>query len=89
MTKPSEFPPLWCDFNACGLSGRPDDNCFYSLDKVRALEFKAGDRVFLYDDDIVDDKPGVVGIEGELLDYGGRLIARPFAQDFYYGPRFW
>jgi hypothetical protein len=46
MEKPSDFPPLWCDFNACGLSGRQDDNCYYSLDKVRVKKFKAGDRVF-------------------------------------------
>ena len=89
MKKHSEFPPLWCDFNACGWSGRPDDTCYYALDKIRIKEFKAGDRVFLYDEDIVDGTSGVVGIEGELIEDDGRLIARPFLQDYYYGPRFW
>jgi hypothetical protein len=89
MKRPSDFPPLWCDFNACGLSGRPDDRCYYSLHKVHVKEFKAGDRVFLFDDEIVDGAPGVVGIEGELLESNGGLIARPLKEEFYYGPRFW
>lgn len=89
MKKPSEFPPLCCDFNACGLSGRSDDTCYYNLDRNCITGFKAGDQVFLYDDDIVDGAPRIVGIEAELIDDRGRLIARPLLQDFYYGPRFW
>jgi len=86
----SDFPPLWCDFNACGLSGKAGDNCFYVLDKVRVREFKAGDRVFLYmDDGDADGVPSVVGIEGELIVYDDRLIARPLGKKYYYGPRWW
>lgn len=89
MKKPSDFPPLWCDFNACGWSGRPDDNCYYSLDKVRVKEFKAGDRVFLYDEDLVDGVMGVVGIDAELIEDRGGLIARSLSNAFYSGPKFW
>jgi hypothetical protein len=89
MKKPSDLPPLWCDFNACGWSGRPDDNCYYSLDKVRVEEFKAGDRVFLYDVDLVDGAMGVIGIDAELIEDRSGLIARPLGDAFYSGPKFW
>lgn len=91
MTPHSKFPPLWCDFNSGGELGNPDDIYYFCLDKARLTELSAkqGDRVFLYDDDLIDGVMGVVGIEGELIDHNGLLIARPFRQDFYYGPRFW
>jgi hypothetical protein len=89
MSKPSQFPPLWCDFNACGLSRRPDDDCYYALHPEEVKAFAVGDRVFLYDDDVVDGAPGVVGIEAQLVDYRGTLIARPTGEAFYHGPRFW
>ena len=89
MKSPSDFPPLWCDFNAGGWSGRPDDNCYYSLDKIDGKEFKAGDRVFLYDEDLVDGAMGVVGIDAELIEDRGSLIARPLGEAFYSGPKFW
>ena len=89
MKKPSDFPPLLCDFNARGLSGRSDDYCYYALHKEHVKKFKVGDHVFLYDDDLVDGELGVVGIDAELLDYKGSLIARPIGTDFYYGRRFW
>jgi hypothetical protein len=86
----STHPVVWCDFNACGWSGRPHDNCFYLLDQKRLAELgaKVGDKVFLYMEDS-DDGREVTGIEGELVDSGGKLIARPFGQEFYNGPRFW
>ena len=71
------------------MSGRPDDRCFYSLDKIRLSQFKAGDRVFLYDDDLVAGAVGVVGVDGELIEDRGILIARPLSDSFYSGPKFW
>jgi hypothetical protein len=90
MPPQSSCPPVWCDFNACGWSGQPGDNCFYVLDKQRLVELraKAGDRVFLYDLDS-EDGSEVTGVEGELVDSGGKLIARPLGEQFYSGPRFW
>ena len=49
---------------------------------------KAGDKVFLYDEDSVDGQE-IVGIEGDLLAAAGKLIARPAKQEYYHGPRFW
>ncbi|HUA67914.1 MAG TPA: hypothetical protein VMA13_05140, partial [Candidatus Saccharimonadales bacterium] len=45
------LPRLWCDLNACGLSGEPDDNCYYALHKEQlpALQPKEGMRVFIWD----------------------------------------
>ncbi len=91
MDLPSKFPAVWCDFNACGWSGQSDDDCYYVLDKKRLEELKAtaGMRVFLYDDDIIDGRPGVVGIDAELIEDRGSLIARPLEETFYSGLRFW
>ncbi len=87
---PSLYPPLWCDFNACGWSGKPDDTCYYALDRKRLVELgsKAGDKVFLYMDDTADGSE-VCGVEGELFEYHAGLIARPLSDQFYNGPRFW
>jgi hypothetical protein len=86
----SNYPPVWCDFNACGWSGKPDDDCFYVLDLKRLAELgaKAGDTVFLYMEDSADGRE-VTGVEGELVEVTGKLIARPLDQDYYQGPRFW
>jgi hypothetical protein len=86
----SKYPPVWCDFNACGWSGRPEDNCYYVLDQKRLAEVgaKAGDRVFLLMEDSADGQE-IPGIEAELADSDGKLIARPLDQEFYNGSRFW
>ncbi|HAM21733.1 MAG TPA: hypothetical protein DCQ04_05550 [Actinobacteria bacterium] len=90
MTTPSTHPAVWCDFNAGGWSGRPDDDCYYVLDRERLkdLKAKAGMKVFLYDDESADGKE-VVGIEAELVEDRDSLIAKPLEGAFYHGPRFW
>ena len=90
MDPHSKYPAVWCDFKACGFSGRPDDNCFYVLDqrRLRELGAKLGDKVFLFMVDSADGQD-VTGIEGELVPFGRKLIARPLDQEYYYGLRFW
>jgi hypothetical protein len=90
MLPSSKYPPVWCDFNALGWSGRPEDNCFYVLDQKRLAELgaKPGDKVFLFMEDSADGQE-VTGVEGELVDSDGKLIARPFEQEYYNGTRFW
>jgi len=47
-----------------------------------------GDRVFLFMEDSADGQE-VTGIEAELVPFARKIIARPLAQDYYHGPRFW
>ena len=78
------LPALWCDFNACGLSGLPDDNCYYSM-KQQTLEeigLKEGMRVFGY---MEDSETEFVGIEVQLERYRDGWRARPVADSFIYG----
>ena len=49
---------------------------------------KLGDKVFLFMVDSADGQD-VTGIEGELVPFGRKLIARPLDQEYYYGLRFW
>jgi hypothetical protein len=86
----TRYPAAWCDFNACGWSGRPDDNCFYVLDQERLAEVgaKVGDKVFLFMEGSADSQE-VTGIEGKLLESSGKMIARPLDQEYYNGARFW
>jgi hypothetical protein len=90
MTSASKFPAVWCDFNAGGWSGRPDDDCYYVLDKKRLEEVKAkaGMKVFLYDNESEDHRE-IVGTDAELVEDRGSLIAKPIAGTSYHGPRFW
>ena len=90
MASRSKYPAVWCDFKACGCSGRQDDNCFYVLDqrRLRELGARSGDKVFLFMADSADGQE-VTGIEGELLAFGRKLIARPLEQEYYHGQRFW
>ena len=49
---------------------------------------RTGDRVFLFMK-VSTDGHEVTGIEGELLAFGRKLIARPLEQEYYHGQRFW
>lgn len=61
MKRTSKYPAVWCDFNACGWSGRPDDDCFYVLDQTRLTQLGAKAE------DNVDDIPArkFVSVAGE------------------------
>ena len=97
MPSPS-VPPLRCDFNACGWSGEPEDNCYYSLHRemLERLNPSAGVQVFIYDDDISDNgAPEVFGCVARLEPVLARgqphFRARPISGPWYRGPKpsFW
>jgi hypothetical protein len=48
---------LWCDFNACGWSGEPDDHCYYAFkqDQLEELNPTEGMEVLLYMEDSPED----------------------------------
>jgi hypothetical protein len=73
---PNSVPRLWCDLNACGWSGAPDDNCYYALHRVQlaALSPAAGMKVFIWD---WSDSESVVGFEASLERFGDAWRARP------------
>jgi hypothetical protein len=61
----ASLPRLAADFNACGLSGAPDDDCCYGLfiEQLAPVTPREGLRVFAY----MDDGDGmVIGCEGVL-----------------------
>jgi len=87
MPPPSTYPAVWCDFNACGWSGSARQLRLRSGPKASCgIGAKVGDKVFLYGG--LRRRSRSHGNRGELLDSGGKLVARPFGQEFYNGPRF-
>jgi len=96
VTPDLSIPQLWCDFNAWGLSGEANDNCYYSLhrEELGRIGSPSGARVFIYDDDIADDgQPEVFGCVAVLepVSFRGKahIRARPVAGPWYRGPKFW
>lgn len=67
------LPRIWCDFNACGLSGEPGDDCFYVFD-MKGLGPTEGMRLCVYDDDGDGD---VIGCEARLERWGDSWRLRP------------
>lgn len=87
---PTPLPPrVWCDFNACGWSGDPDDDCYYVLnsDDLRAACASDGLSVLLFDWDD-DTETQVLARLAQLESYRGRWRARPRA-GFFVGPTPW
>ena len=70
------LPKLWCDLNARGFSGEPDDDCFYALHRkqLAALPPAAGLRVFIWD---WSDSELFVGLETLLEQFDDGWRARP------------
>jgi hypothetical protein len=73
----TDLPRLWCDFNACGWSGEPGDDCFYAFDTVGLEDFapQAGLRVFAYD--YTGNGSEVFGCEAILERFGEGWRLRP------------
>ena len=93
---PIELPRAECDFNACGLSGESDDNCYYVIyaNDLARLQPQQGVRFFAYVLDQADDgSPEVFGyIAGlERYDWGHSAgwRARPVKGSWYRGPAPW
>ena len=80
----ASLPRIWCDFNACGWSGTPDDNCYYAFDKqaVEALRPTEGMRLFVYDDDGGGE---VIGCEARLEGFQGSWRIRPNESTWFRG----
>ena len=96
IAPPANVPPLWCDFNACGLSGEPDDECYYSLhrDELERLKPTVGMLVFIYDDDrSADGRPEVLGyvatLEQVMFRNALHWRACPDKKTWYRGPAPW
>lgn len=79
------LPRVWCDFNACGWSGEPGDNCYYVIDDdaIAANGLTEGARLFVWDD---EGDGNVIGCEGRLESFQGRWRVRTDAGDWYRGP---
>ena len=70
------LPKVWCDFNAAGWSGEPDDHCYYAFDQeaLAALGPREGLRFFAFMDDVSDE---VVGCEAVLERFGRSWASSP------------
>jgi hypothetical protein len=84
----SPVPKIWCDFNACGLSGEADDFCFYSFDRHIFYELppETGLRVFIWD---YSDEEEIIAFEATLEPFPDHVTgwrARPDEEKFYRGP---
>lgn len=96
-SKPSkDLPVVDCDFNACGLSGEPSDDCYYRLDPValaKLCDF-TGTQIFIYmGDTAADGAPEIFGYVAILERYSwphaSGWRARPIKDTWYRGPAPW
>ncbi|MDB5388350.1 MAG: hypothetical protein JWM11_3996 [Planctomycetaceae bacterium] len=78
------LPRIWCDFNACGWSGQPDDNCYYVVDltAVSAHSLADGARLVLWDD---EGEGQVICCEGQLELFNEKWRVRPVADTWFRG----
>src|SRR5882724_8162331 len=76
---PRSLPKLNCDLNACGLSGEPDDDCYYGLDwkHLATLQPVVGMRLFVWD---WSNSELIIGCEALLERFDDRWRARPIAE---------
>jgi hypothetical protein len=84
----SPVQKIWCDFNACGLSGEDDDFCFYSFDRHVFYELppESGLRVLIWD---YSDEEEIIAFEATLEPFPDHVTgwrARPDENKFYRGP---
>lgn len=93
---PENIPHIWCDFNAFGLSGEKDDNCYYSLHReiLKELSPIEGTVVFIYENDLSDDgQPEIFGYIAKLeitpIKFNSKWRARPDEETWYRGPCPW
>jgi hypothetical protein len=93
---PKDLPVVNCDFNACGLSGEPSDDCYYRLDPVALVKLSDGsaNQIFIYTDDTATDgAPEIFGCVAFLERYSwphtSGWRARPIKGTWYRGPAHW
>ena len=80
----ASLPKVWCDFNACGWSGEPDDNCYYAFDKeaLAALRPTEGMQLVIYDD---NGDGTVIGCEARLESFNMSWRFRPDEDTWFTG----
>jgi hypothetical protein len=73
----ADLPRVWCDFNACGWTGEPGDDCFYAFDRavLENLGPQPGLRVYAYD--FTGDGDEVFGCEAMVERFGEDWRLRP------------
>ena len=78
------IPRLFCDFNAQGWSGAPDDNCYYAFDEKRLAEIdpKEGLLLFAYMDELDDE---IIGCEVRVEKFGESWRLRPNEDTWFEG----
>ncbi len=78
------LPALWCDFNACGLSGVPGDKYYYNMKSDTLAALTSSDRLqaFGY---MEDSEKEFSGIAIQLERYRDGWRARPIGDTFVYG----
>jgi hypothetical protein len=85
-----QLPRVWCDFNAIGWSGEPDDSCIYTFDLTILDYMLTADGLavfaFMYDDAA---NQTITGCEAVLERYHDGWRLRPDPLTWYSGPRFW
>jgi hypothetical protein len=80
----ASLPRIWCDFNACGWSGEPNDNCYYEFDKdaLARLSPSGGMRVIAFAD---EGEGNVLGCEGTLELWRRSWRIRPVPDTWFNG----
>ena len=78
------LPRVWCDFNACGWTGEPGDDCYYVLDveAIAARGLTSGTRVFIWDD---DGNGEIIGCVGKLEVFRDGWRVRPAVGTWFQG----
>jgi hypothetical protein len=81
-----ELQRIGCDFNAIGLSGEPNDNCFYSFEReqVSSLPALVGLRVVLFS---LDSPSEVTACEAVIEPYRNGWRGEPMKSFWYCGFR--
>jgi hypothetical protein len=80
----ASLPRLWCDFNAEGWTGAPDDTCYYAFDQqaLARLGPREGLRLFAF----VDEENGeIVGCQAVLETFGTSWRVRPVEGTWFSG----
>ena len=86
----SNTPRVWCDFNAIGWSGDPDDDAYYVFDAAALAQAEPteGMRLFLFDWEDAEETR-IVGCEAILERVGDAWRARPVYGSWCSGARLW
>ena len=84
------LPRLWCDFNAIGWSGQPDDDCYYIFDMAVFANGSITEGLcvfaFMYDN---QEETEITGCEMTFEPYHDGWRLRSDVATWYSGPLPW